>query len=195
MKELNGTADQRGTLGDTIATIILSLQYAFVMINEGLLIFAILKMYKLIKSQANSEARTTQFLFAGSIAFVALISNLLSAFWDVLYEWDWVYATRPRPQFGKIEEEEIKVEEIQPDVEFGERTESELIREVQYELDLESESDEEYKNLDEEAKERKRIMKKQIKKMLCERKGIVYQSFKESDEESKQEKEPLLINT
>jgi hypothetical protein len=59
MKELNGTADQRGTLGDTIATIILSLQYAFVMINEGLLIFAILKMYKLIKSQANSEARTT----------------------------------------------------------------------------------------------------------------------------------------
>ena len=70
-----------------------------------------------------------------------------------------------------------------------------MIREVQHELDLESESDEEYKNLDEEAKERKRIMKKQIKKMLCERKGIVYQSFKESDEESKQEKEPLLINT
>ena len=70
-----------------------------------------------------------------------------------------------------------------------------MIREVQHELDLESESDEEYKNLDEEAKERKRIMKKQIKKMLCERKGIVYQSFKEIDEESKQEKEPLLINT
>lgn len=59
MKELNGTAHQVGILGDTIATIILSLQYAFVMINEGLLIFAILKMYKLIKSQANSEARTT----------------------------------------------------------------------------------------------------------------------------------------
>ena len=38
-----------------------------------------------------------------------------------------------------------------------------MIREVHYELDLESESDEEYKNLDEEAKERKRIMKKQIK--------------------------------
>ena len=70
-----------------------------------------------------------------------------------------------------------------------------MIREVQHELDIESESDEEYKNLDEEAKERKRIMKKQIKKMLCERKGIVYQSFKEIDEESKQEKEPLLINT
>ena len=70
-----------------------------------------------------------------------------------------------------------------------------MIREVQHELDIESESDEEYKNLDEEAKERKRIMKKQIKKMLCERKGIVYQSFKENDEESKQEKEPLLINT
>lgn len=191
------------------------------MINEGLLIFAILKMYKLIKSQENSEARTTQFLFAISIAFVALISNLLSAFWDVLYYWSWVegftniaqfqlqftvlgfcwiYASRPRPQTGKIEEEEIKVEETQPDEreertesemirdKLEERSESELIREVQHELDLESESEEEEKNLDEEAKERKRIMKKQIRKMLCERKGQVYQSFNEGDQEKKKEK-------
>jgi len=40
-----------------------------------------MKMYKLIKGQVNSEARTTQFVFAISIAFVALISVPLSIFY------------------------------------------------------------------------------------------------------------------
>ena len=106
------------------------------MINEILLIFAIRKMYMLIKSQTNSETRTIQFLLAISIALVALISVPLSAFYypgnDIdphkyLMDWFWVegflsiaqfqfqmtilgfcwvYATRPRPQIGKSENAE-----------------------------------------------------------------------------------------
>lgn len=96
---------------DTFLNILLGLQYAFVMINESLLIFAILKMYKLIKSQENSEARTAQFIFASSIAFVALASVPFSAFYypekntdihankHILMDWFWVEGLLNSTQF------------------------------------------------------------------------------------------------
>ena len=48
-------------------------------------------------------------------------------------------------------------------------------------------------NLDEETKERRKILKKEMKKMLYERYDLYYHSFKIDDEKIEQEKEPLLI--
>lgn len=104
IKCLNFYPEKQGKckMTDTLLNIILGVQYAFVMLNEILLIYAIWKMYKLIKGQANSEARTTQFLFAISIAVFALISVPFSIFYypekdtdneaqgKPLMDWRWV---------------------------------------------------------------------------------------------------------
>jgi hypothetical protein len=112
----------------------------FTCLTDGLLIFAIWKIHKFIKLQANIETRRTQFRFAISIVCAAFLSSLMS-YIDIvliqiyhkndaytkhlyLYKFDkwseglghltqfsvqitilgfcWVYATRPRPQVGKI---------------------------------------------------------------------------------------------
>ena len=216
---------------DKIQNILLGLQYAYVIINESLLIFAIMKMYKLIKGQVNSEARTTQFVFAISIAFVALISVPLSIFYypdkdidknvneNIFFDWPyvegilsitqfqfqftilgfcWVYATKPiPPQTNKMEneqsEEEIKVELTQPD-EFEEITERDFILEIDKKVDLDFANDENDESLDEDTKQKRRFLKKHMKKILYERQGIFYQSIKESVKEIEHKEKPLLID-
>lgn len=74
-------------------------------------------------------------------------------------------------------------------------TERDFIREIEKKVDLEFENDEHDNTLDEETKERRRILKKQMKKILYERHGILYESFKKGDEKIEQEKEPLLLNS
>ena len=101
-------------------------------LNDGLLIFAIVKIHKFIKLQANTEIRKTQFTFAISIVCVAFLSSCLTFIdffvWsDALDRWTvgidhltefllqitilgfcWVYATRPRTQLGNIEDADIE---------------------------------------------------------------------------------------
>ena len=101
-------------------------------LNDGLLIFAIVKIHKFIKLQANTEIRKTQFTFAISIVCVAFLSSCLTfidffVYSPALDRWTvgidhlteflfqitilgfcWVYATRPRTQLGNIEDADIE---------------------------------------------------------------------------------------
>ena len=57
---------------------LLIFQNFFVVLTDGLLIFAIWKIQKFIKLQANTETKKTQFIFAISIVCVAFLSSCLT---------------------------------------------------------------------------------------------------------------------
>ena len=102
----------------------------------------------------------------------------------------WVYATRPRPQEGKIEDadiedDEIEIEETQLDEPFK-MTEAE----IQHALDLELRSDSDV-YLDQEAKELREMLKRQMMRTLSERNSPKNQS--QDDEENHQGEQPLLL--
>ena len=102
----------------------------------------------------------------------------------------WVYATRPRPQVGKIEDadiedDEIKVEETQPDESLN-MTE----QEIQHALDLQLRSDSDDK-LEPEAKELRELLKRQMMRTLSERNSPKSQS--QDDKENHQGEQPLRL--
>ena len=97
----------------------------------------------------------------------------------------WVYATRPRPHESKIEDDQIEVEETQPD-EHQEITEAEIL----YALDLELRSDSDDK-LDQEAKEQREMLKRQMMRTLSERNSPKNQS--QDDDENHQGEQTLLL--